>query len=289
MITIGEKTEIFIEKSSYSLELKKVIINDIAVSYSFFINNLLQWSSRDEYRYHQTLFALPMLFLEDNYKKDILVLGGGDGLGVRELLKFNDINSITLIDFSKELIFLAKNNEIFLELNQNSLNNKKVKTIIEDANSFIKKIDKKFDLIILNTLPPNNIQNHFFNNFYSSSFYKDLKHILKDNGIINIYATSSYLTPYTYSKIFLNFSIFESILPLNIDISSFGNTSFLLGKKDKELAWEIKREIPEWLFFDKESIEKIFLFFKDELPNNIDIKAVKKHNISQLVELDLSK
>ncbi len=72
------------------------------------INGGLQFDSRYEYRYHQALFLLPALCLDVNKENNILVLGGGDGLGVRELLRLNHITSIDVVDISQFMITLAK-------------------------------------------------------------------------------------------------------------------------------------------------------------------------------------
>ena len=266
-----------------TIELNK-IFSGYSFYYELFLDKGIQWSSRDEYRYHQTLFALPMLFLEDNYKKDILVLGGGDGLGVRELLKFNDINSITLVDISKEMVFLAKNNEIFLELNQNSLNNKKVKTIVEDAKNFIEKIDKKFDLIILD-YPDPVAYPHPVNDLFKNSHYKKIKNLLKENGIIALQATSVYLSPNLFQKVFLEIKkSFTYTKKAKIDIFSYGDIGVIYASPDNSLS--IKREIPKWFFFNKTNIKKMFLFFKDELPF-YDDEILKDMPIEETIRIDI--
>ena len=265
------------------------LFNGLKKSYRLYIDDGLQWDSSDEYRYHQSLFAMPFLFMEENIKKDILVLGGGDGLGVRELLSFEDeINSITLVDISKEMLFLAQNNEIFLELNKNSLNHSKVTVINDDAQNFIKKTNKKFDIIIHSLPSPVINDKDFINYYYSSEFFEIVLERLKPNGIFNINALSPLFLPNAMNKIMFELLKFaKNILLLNVDINSIGLTSFILAKK-KQANWEILRNsISDNLFFSLDTIDRLFEFHKDE-KKHLPYEEIKKNDLLSLIKYDLN-
>ncbi len=90
-----------------------------------FLNGNLQFSSADEYRYHEALVHPAMTSVKDPAK--VLVLGGGDGLAVREILKYHSVKSITLVDLDKEMTRLFTEQPILTALNQQALTNARVK------------------------------------------------------------------------------------------------------------------------------------------------------------------
>jgi spermidine synthase len=253
-----------------------------------YLDDGLQWDKRDEYRYHHTLFALPVLLLKQQ-KINVLVLGGGDGLGVRDLLRFGDlIESITLVDISKEMLFLAKNNEYFLEVNKNSLNNPKVKVLNQDSNVFIKEAimnNDKYDLIILDYPDPYSNVNHPVNSLFSSEHYQEIYKILKDDGICALQATSPFIFPNTYRKIQLELlKVFPKIQQVKIAVNSYGDIGVLLARKKNE-EFRLYKPIPEWTFFDDYSISCLFKFFRDEYPIYPD-EILEDMNIAEIFTFD---
>src|SRR6185369_18067850 len=96
-----------------------------------YLNGNLQFSSRDEYRYHEALVhpglgALP-------HARRVLVLGGGDGLAVREILKYPGVESVTLVDLDPEMTKLFSTHPLLVQLNRGSLTSPKVHVINADA------------------------------------------------------------------------------------------------------------------------------------------------------------
>src|SRR6202035_5715265 len=96
-----------------------------------FLNSHLQFSSRDEYRYHEALVHPGLAWLPG--ARRVLVLGGGDGLAVREILKYPDVQSITLVDLDPEMTGLLSTHSYLVTLNGRSLTNARVHVINADA------------------------------------------------------------------------------------------------------------------------------------------------------------
>jgi spermidine synthase len=268
----------------------------IPISKRLYLNTGLQWDSKDEYRYHQTLFVLPTLFINKE-KIDVLVLGGGDGLGVRDLLKLDDfINSITLVDISKEMLFLAKNNNYFLEINKGSLNNPKVKTINQDAKEYVKqaiKNNKKYDAIILDYPDPSYFEDDPVNELFTAKHYKEISKILKSDGIISIQAMSSIIYPNAYRKIQLELQKASmDLLQVKVNVNSYGNAGIIFAKhkeiksNNDEKKFMIHKPIPFWTFYDDDSVFQLFSFFKDEYPF-YDDKTLNKMSLSETIFIDL--
>jgi spermidine synthase len=257
-----------------------------------YLDDGLQWDKRDEYRYHHSLFALPILCLTQE-KINVLVLGGGDGLGVRDLLRFgNNIESITLVDISKEMLFLAQNNKYFIEINKNSLNNPKVNVINKDSKIFIEealKENKQYDLIILDYPDPNDENvNHPVNFLFTAPHYNEIKKLLKEEGICALQATSSYIFPNTYKKIQLELlKVFPKIQQVKIAVNSYGDIGIIFAKKTKE-NFKIFKPIPEWTFFNEQSVECLFKFFRDEFAIYPD-EALENLSIAEIFTFDKQK
>ncbi len=161
--------------------------------YRLFINGSIQFSSSDEYRYHESLVHIPMALAGSHEK--ILVLGGGDGLATREILKYPDVKTIDLVDLDPEMTNLGKNNKIFKKLNNNSLNNPKVRIHNQDAFNFIKKSSAIYSVIIIDLPDPNNTG---LGKLYSYEFYEMLKTRMAKDGLLITQSTSPYFARKAY-------------------------------------------------------------------------------------------
>lgn len=82
---------------------QKVVITRTDKNIRMYINGSLQFNSIDEYRYHETLVHPAMSYVKN--RENILILGGGDGMAVREVLKYNDVKTVTLVDLDRSLLF----------------------------------------------------------------------------------------------------------------------------------------------------------------------------------------
>jgi spermidine synthase len=165
---------------------------------SLYINGRLQFSSSDEHIYHSFL-TYPAL-LTSARRENILVIGGGDGLAVRDILKWSP-KSITLIDLDTDMINLFKGidpelpdniKNTLLTLNDNSLNDPRVKVINNDAFLEVEKLvsqQQHFDTIIVDLPDPSHPD---LNKLYSDFFYARLKELLSGDGVIAIQSTSPY-------------------------------------------------------------------------------------------------
>lgn len=266
--------------------------NHLLGEYRLYLNGNLQFSSLDEKRYHEFLVH-PAMSLSNN-SKNILVLGGGDGLAVREIKKYNP-KSITLVDLDPKMTKLAQTNSILKSLNQNALNNvqiynptiqsnlkrdiyKNTKDYISiehlatvniiniDAMKFLNDVkNKKFDVVIIDLPDPNSVE---LNKLYTKEFYRSLQKVLYPDSIVAIQSSSSYFAKEVFLGIgrTLKASGFETI-PYHHNIPSFGEWGFYLATKDKNIYNKLK----EVTFRIKTNYitQKLFLgsleFGKDEL------------------------
>ncbi|MCB1638474.1 MAG: polyamine aminopropyltransferase, partial [Thiothrix sp.] len=120
----------------------------------FYLNGALQFDSIDEYRYHETLVH-PALGLLPQVE-EVLILGGGDGMAARELLKDPRIKAITLVDLDPAVTTLFSTSPLLTRLNRHSLTDPKLTRVNTDAWKFLEQSRTLYDLVVIDLPDPNN-------------------------------------------------------------------------------------------------------------------------------------
>jgi spermidine synthase len=209
----------------------------------------------------------PALSLLDK-KNNVLILGGGDGLAVREVLKYPDVKEIDLVDLDKAVTDLAQNSKYLLKYNHDSLSNEKVQVINQDAYKYLENSKKKYSLVIIDLPDPNN---ESLNKLYTVAFYRLIYQHLNDKGIIVAQSTSPYYAPEVFWII--HNTIKEAgfyIRPYHTYVPSFGDWGFNIGTKGfKFKPEEIKIQV-ETRFLSNNQLKKLFVFGKDILNKKQD-------------------
>lgn len=277
IMSIAE-TSTFSESIIYSTSTpyQRIVITGNGKDVRLFLNNNLQFSSRDEYRYHEALIHPAMASL--NEAKDVLVLGGGDGLAVREILKYPSVQSVTLVDLDKDMTDLFKDQELLSRLNNHALQDERVSVINQDAFLWLRKCNKKFDFIAVDFPDPGNFS---LGKLYSDTFYKTLKTVLQPNGAIVIQSTSPYYAKNSYWCVVNTLkSIGLQTTPYHCYVPSFGDWGYVIATKT---PFQPKDNYPDGLrFVSSDSVSQMMSFPKDMLPT---VQAVNKLNNQALVHL----
>lgn len=220
--------KIFSHKVIYSKEsqYQNLVVTKNKSDIRLYINNIIQFSSIDEYRYHESLAHIPLCFVRN--KSSVLILGGGEGLLAREVLKHNDVSNITIVDLDKEVFSLAKDNKEIAALNNNALTNPKVNLVTEDAMQYLIKNQSLYNVIIADLPDPSN---ESISRLYSTSFYKLILQNLTRDGIFVTQASSVFHTRNAFWCIHetMKYSGFEYILPYHTYVPSFGDWGFILA------------------------------------------------------------
>ncbi|WP_194768741.1 polyamine aminopropyltransferase [Tamlana sp. I1] len=267
VILHGEQTKykdkiIFQEQSIY----QKIIVTKWKDNYWLYLNDNLQFSTFDEPLYHEVLVHPVMQILQK--PRNILILGGGDGCAARELLKYNNVQKITLVDLDKKLTDLFIQEEELTEINKQSLTNPKVNIINKDGFTFISDTDKFYDLIIIDLPDPRNIE---LSRLYSKEFYELCRIRLTQNGGLITQAGSPYYTPNAFECInkTLKSAGFSS-LKLHNQVLSMGEWGWVLGTKKNlshsemtKLLSKFNEDKIETKWLNNESMELITKFGKD--------------------------
>ncbi len=253
---------------SNSSPYQRIVLTRNDKDFRLYLNNNLQFSSADEYRYHEALVH-PAMSMAKNIS-NILVLGGGDGFAVREILKYPLVKSITLVDLDGQMTDFFKKNETMKKLNENALNSPKLKIINQDAYVWVKANSEKYDVIIIDFPDPSN---YSLGKLYSLQFYRELRKITTPETFISVQTTSPYFAPKSFwciektiSEIFGNVNAYHTYVP------SFGEWGFCLAS-DSILNQKINHRLDDLKFYDYRFSQMAY-FSKDMLVKNVEINRL---------------
>ncbi len=288
---IYQDTIVLSQQSPY----QKIVVTEWNDDKRLFLNGSLQFSTTDEYRYHESLVHLPMALTQN--REQILILGGGDGLAVRELLRYKNVGNIDLVDLDAAVTDLAKSNPIFTTLNHNSLNSAKVKIFNQDAFNFIKSTNNRYSLIIIDLPDPHDTS---LGKLYSKEFYEMVKKCLSADGVMVTQATSPYFAKKTFWCIENTLSeVFENVVPYTAYVPAFGQWGFVIASQNlsvnnqQELIGKIQNNINTEIgfgnlkFLTPELLASLFNFPKDLQKPDIESNTLDTQIIVQYYEESL--
>lgn len=260
--------------------------NDIRL----FLNGNLQFSSVDEYRYHEALILVPLV-LAAKSQMNILILGGGDGLALRDIWKIDaffqkngpehGIEHVDLVDLDEEIVRLARTNPLFKKLNASALDHPNVHCHYEDAFGFVKKNTKRYDVIIIDLPDPSDPA---LGKLYSQEFYTMLRQSIAADGVIITQSTSPYFARAPFWCIHHTLeAVFPTVIPYHVNVPSFGDWGFNLAFAtasehgtlpaiQTRLTETIQNPALETRFFTTKNTHACFGFDKDtgEIPTAVN-------------------
>ena len=253
-----------------------------------FIDGKLQFSSVDESRYHEALIHPAMAASPGAVKA--LVLGGGDGMAVRELLKYTSLQTIDLVDLDEEIIRLFRDHPQLAGLSDNALSNPKVRIHINDAGKFLEQSGESWDVIVLDLPDPNNLS---LGRLYTRSFYKLLSRHLAANGIAVTQATSPFYAAEAFWCVVATFEQTAigpegagrfNVYPYHAYVPSFGDWGFVMASQRALQPANLKlgQGMP-LKFLSNDLLPTLFIFPKDSVappniqPNRLDDQVLAKY------------
>ena len=240
---------------------QRIVVTKGKTGYALFLNGNLQFNSFDEYRYHEALVH-PAFAAHAPNPERVLVLGGGDGLAVREVLKYPSVENVTLVDLDPEMTDLSKNLVVLAELNDSAMRNEKVSVINADAFVWLDNTETEpFDIVIIDFPDPNNFA---LGKLYTTRFYNLLKQKLKPDASVAVQTTSPLIARKSYWCIIKTMQAAGfSVKPYQTTVPSFGIWGYALAKIQ---PFETPVGLPENVelkFLNKESFAAMFEFPAD--------------------------
>jgi spermidine synthase len=190
-----------------------------------FLNSNLQFSSRDEYRYHEALVHPGLAALRT--ARRVLVLGGGDGLALREILRYPSVEHVTLVDLDPEMTRLFSSHADLVRLNAGSLSDSRVQVVNADAFTWLESSADTFDFAVVDFPDPSNFS---LGKLYTSTFYRMLTARLAADATFVVQATSPLFARQSYWCIVTTIERAGlSTAPYHVYVPSFGEWGFVLA------------------------------------------------------------
>ncbi len=213
---------VYAQTSAY----QRIVVTRGESGFQLFLNGNLQFNSADEYRYHEALVHPAMLAAHS--PRQVLVLGGGDGLAVREILKHPGVEGVTLIDLDPDMTALADRFPPLAELNHDAFRDPRVHVVHEDAMIWLEHADRSvFDAAIVDFPDPNS---YSLGKLYTTRFYRLLRQRLSPTAVVSVQCTSPLAARTSYWCIIrtLEAAGFQ-VRPYHASVPSFGIWGYALA------------------------------------------------------------
>ncbi|GAB3151299.1 polyamine aminopropyltransferase [Micromonospora sonneratiae] len=231
-----------------------------------YLNGDLQFSSVDEYRYHEAIVH-PVL---RGTRGSVLVLGGGDGLAVREVLRYPDVNSVTVVELDPAVVQLARTEPQLRTLNRGAFDDPRVRLVHTDAFGWLREVRERFDAVIVDLPDPDETATA---KLYSIEFYTLVRAVLADGARMVVQSGSPYFAPRSY------WCIEQSIraagfatTPYHVDVPSFGDWGFHLASAGPAApALGLPADVPQLRYLDAGTLEAATHFPPDR--SRVDVPA----------------
>jgi spermidine synthase len=235
-------------------QYQRIVVTHGKPGYRLFLNGNLQFSQRDEYRYHEALVH-PVMAAHGGVKK-VAILGGGDGMAVREVLKYPGVESITLVELDPAMTRLFSQQSALVKLNGTSLLSPKVHVVNADAFKWLEQGTDTFDIIIVDFPDPTNFS---IGKLYTNSFYGLLDQRLSASGYAVIQTTSPLVARQSFWTVVQTIeSVGLHATPYHADVPSFGEWGYIIASRR---PWRQPTSLPAGLrFLDLKSLPLLFDF-----------------------------
>ncbi len=264
---------------------QRIVMTQFKDNYWLYLNGNEQFSSYDEERYHEPLVHPAMAV--SVAQRHVLILGGGDGLAAREVLKYPGVARLTLVDLDPAVTRLGMTHPIFLKLNQEALRDPRVTIRNEDAYAFLQQTREIYDVIIIDLPDPKTVE---LARLYSREFYQLAARQLAKGGVMVTQAGSPFFSRKAFLCVLKTMQAAGlRVVPYHNHIPTLGEWGWVLGMNAPEMdAAQLKTRLEsvdfahvETRFLNHDAMMAMLRFGKGELDGLPDMK------INQELELVL--
>ena len=233
---------LYSETSTY----QRVVVTASRVGVRLFLNGNLQFHSRDEYRYHEALVHPAMA--AHGAPKRVLVLGGGDGMAVREVLKYPSVDEVTLVELDPHMTKLFAEQPLLRQLNADALRTPKLRIVNADAFAWLEQEKHQsagsFDVIVVDFPDPTNFS---IGKLYTASFYSLIDAHLSASGYAVMQTTSPLIARKSFWTVATTIEATGlQTTPYHAHVPSFGEWGFILASRR---PFRTPTQLPEGLRF----------------------------------------
>ncbi len=236
---------------------QRIVVTHGHAGHRLYLNGNLQFAERDEYRYHEALVH-PAMAAHGAAKK-VAVLGGGDGMAVREVLRYPGVESVVLVELDPNMTRLFSEHEVLSRLNGQALKSPKVKVVNTDAFTWLQDGTDTFDVIIVDFPDPTNFS---IGKLYTNSFYAMLDRRLAASGYAVVQTTSPLVARKSFWTVVATMeAVGLRTAPYHAHVPSFGEWGFVIASRR---PWRLPDSLPPDLkFLNLPSMPQLFEFPQD--------------------------
>jgi spermidine synthase len=225
-----------------------------------FIDGHLQFSSIDEDRYHETLVHPAMAALA--HRQSVLIIGGGDGLAAREVLKYPDVVSVTLVDLDPGMTSLFAQQPLLATLNAHAFASPRLHVVNADGYQYLQQSQALYDLVVADLPDP---RTEALQKLYTREFYGLVRDHLAPGGYFVTQAASPFYTAKAFWCIAATArSVWPVVAPFHVDVPSFGSWGFVLAGATPMDVSALRVTVPTRFLTDAQ-LPGLFIFGKDAL------------------------
>lgn len=215
-----------------SSDYQRVVVTAGSTGVRLYLNGNLQFHSRDEYRYHETLVHPALAaYAAQGAPRRVLVLGGGDGMAVREVLRHAGVQQVTLVELDPHMTRLFAQHPVLRRLNADVLVDPRVQVVNADAYTWLEAHRAQggapFDLIVIDFPDPTNFA---LGKLYTTSFYQRADQALAAGGYMVVQTTSPLIARKSFWTVVATLeAVGLATTPLHVHVPSFGEWGFVIA------------------------------------------------------------
>jgi len=236
--TLGDALVLFSEQRRYrdkivfstTTRYQKIVITQFQRHHWLYLDGNLQFATIDEHRYHEPLVHPAMLLAPQTTA--VLLLGGGDGLAAREILRHKNLQKLTVVDIDPQMTALAHHHPLMVNINRAAFHNPKVNIINTDAFTFLHSTSQRYDVIIADFPDPRSAD---LARLYSRQFFLSVFRSLHHNGVFITQAGSPLFARRAFLAVLKTIRTLYPALPLHTSIASMGDRGWVLALKNPQL------------------------------------------------------
>ncbi len=259
---------------------QRIVVTRGRAGFQLFLNGNLQFSSTDEYRYHEALVHPAMMAATGSAPRRVLVMGGGDGLALREVLKYPSVESVTLVDLDPEMTKLSQKFPPLAALNKHSFDDPRVRVVNQDAMIWLEENVPPFDAAIIDFPDPNSFA---LGKLYTTRFYRMLKERLTPDAAISIQCTSPMFARASFWCIIKTIEAAGFyVRPYQTAVPSFGIWGYALARR---APFDAPTRAPAGLrFLDDPAMASLFVIPIDLGPVPVEINRLDNQMLVRYYE-----
>ncbi len=259
---------------------QRIVVTQSRSGFQLFLNGALQFASADEYRYHEALVHPAMAVVAD--PRRVLVLGGGDGLAVREVLRHAAVERVTLVDIDPAMTELARTFPPLKALNRDALSDPRVRVVNDDALHWLEAPDGLYDVVVCDFPDPTSFA---LGKLYTTHAYRRILGCLTPDGAIVVQSTSPRFARRAFWCVVRTLEAVElSVRPYQVAVPSFGLWGFAVAQR-RQVADPVRLP-PGLAFLDQATLPTLFVLPVDMAPVEVEVNRLDNQILVRYCEQD---